>query len=102
MENLPKMDSFRQRYTAIELELSDPDIFKDAEKAKSLSREHNHIRAILGFYDKASECLNELNQLKELIEDPELGETAAEELDSAEKQFFTFRGPSTCNASRRS
>jgi peptide chain release factor 1 len=91
MENLPKVDSFRQRYTAIELELSDPDIFKDAEKAKSLSREHNHIRAILGFYDKASECLNELNQLKELIEDPELGETAAEELDSAVKQFFTLR-----------
>ena len=49
MENLPKVDSFRQRYNAIELELSDPDIFKDAEKAKSLSREHNHIRPFLVF-----------------------------------------------------
>jgi peptide chain release factor 1 len=91
MENLPKVDPFRQRYNAIEQELSDPDIFKDAEKAKSLSREHNHIRTILGFYDKASECLNQLNQLKELIEDPELGETAAEELESTEKRFFSLR-----------
>ena len=30
-----------------------------------------------------------------MIEDPELGETAAEELDSAEKQFFLLGGPST-------
>ena len=38
MENLPKVDHFRQRYNDLELELSNPDIFKDAERAKSLSR----------------------------------------------------------------
>ena len=55
-----------------------------------MSREHNRIRLILGFYERASECLNELNQLKDLIEDPELGETAAEELHSTEKHFCSL------------
>ena len=91
MENLPKVDHFRQRYNDLERELSNPDIFKDAERAKSLSREHNRIRLILGFYERASECLDELNQLKDLIEDPELGETAAEELHSTEKHFCSLR-----------
>ena len=90
MENLPKVDHFRQRYNDLERELSNPDIFKDAERAKSLSREHNRIRLILGFYERASECLDELNQLKDLIEDPELGETAAEELHSTEKHFCSL------------
>ncbi|MDA7823627.1 peptide chain release factor 1 [Opitutales bacterium] len=87
MENLPKVDPFRQRYNDLEMQLSEPDIFKDAALARDLSREHNRIQAILEIYDCASDCLKELNQLDDLLNDPELKETAEEEIDSLQHKF---------------
>ena len=39
MEVLPNIDPFRERYNEVELQLSEPDVFKDAFRASSLNRE---------------------------------------------------------------
>jgi peptide chain release factor 1 len=91
MEQLPKIEPFRQRFTALEAQLSDPDIFKDADLASKLSREHNRIQGIINIFDNATDCVNEISDLEELTEDPDLGETACEELHYAKKRFFELK-----------
>jgi len=91
MEQLPKIEPFRQRFTALEAQLSDPDIFKDADLASKLSREHNRIQGIINIFDNATDCANEISDLEELTEDPDLGETASEELHSAKERFFELK-----------
>lgn len=86
MEGLPNIEPFRQRHKEIENQLSEPDVFKDAMRASSLNREHTRIRKILEIYDNASHCLSEISSTRELLEDPELGLAAHEEIELLEKR----------------
>ena len=85
MEGLPNIEPFRQRYKEIEDKLSEPDVFKDSLRASSLNREHTRIRKILEIYDDANLCLSEISSTNELLEDPELGLAAQEEIELLEK-----------------
>ena len=38
MEELPNIEPFRKRCQEIEMQLADPDVFKDAMRASSLNR----------------------------------------------------------------
>ena len=80
MYKLPNIDPFRQRYNELELELADPDIFKDSEKASSVSREHNKVGEILNLHEIASVCLKEISEAEDMVSDPELQEAAKEEI----------------------
>ena len=86
MEGLPNIEPFRQRYKEIEDKLSEPDVFKDSLRASSLNREHTRIRKILEIYDDANQCLSEISSTNELLEDPELGLAAQEEIELLEKR----------------
>lgn len=91
MEGLPNIEPFRQRYKEIEDKLSEPDVFKDSLRASSLNREHTRIRKILEIYDDANQCLYEISSTNELLEDPELGLAAQEEIELLEKRSEKLR-----------
>jgi peptide chain release factor 1 len=91
MEGLPNIEPFRQRYKEIEDKLSEPDVFKDSLRASSLNREHTRIRKILEIYDDANQCLSEISSTNELLEDPELGLAAQEEIELLEKRSEKLR-----------
>ncbi len=91
MEGLPNIEQFRQRYKEIEDKLSEPDVFKDSLRASSLNREHTRIRKILEIYDDANQCLSEISSTNELLEDPELGLAAQEEIELLEKKSEKLR-----------
>ena len=91
MEGLPNIEPFRQRYKEIEDKLSEPDVFKDSLRASSLNREHTRIRKILEIYDDANRCLSEISSTNELLEDPELGLAAQEEIELLEKRSEKLR-----------
>jgi len=91
MENLPKVDPFRQRYNELELQLSDPSIFKDSHLASNISREHNRIQQILQLHSRAQLLSKEVDQLKELFDDPDLSHTAREEAIILETKYSDVR-----------
>ncbi len=91
MDSLPRIDPFRQRYNALEEQLSEPDIFKDSIKAGAISREHRHIQAIIELHEDASSCYKEIQELQELSHDPELGETAMDEICALENKFSLLK-----------
>ena len=73
MEVLPNIEPFRRRYNEIELQLSEPDVFKDAFRASSLNRELTRLRKIIEIHDSACHCQDEIESTKELVDDPEIG-----------------------------
>tara|TARA_B100002019_G_scaffold124836_1_gene107548 strand:- start:2408 stop:3484 length:1077 start_codon:yes stop_codon:yes gene_type:complete len=86
MEELPNIESFRKRHQEIESQLAEPDVFKDAMRASSLNREHTHIRKILEIFDEANQCYAEILSTRDLLNDPELGLAAQEEVDLLERK----------------
>lgn len=87
MEELPNIEPFRQRSKEIENQLAEPDVFKDALRASSLNREHTRIRKILNIHETAVQCISDLLSTRELLEDPELGPSAEEEVKILEKRW---------------
>jgi peptide chain release factor 1 len=86
MEELPNIEPFKQRYKELETQLSEPNLFKDAIRASSLNREHSRIRKILEIYDSAHRCISEILSTNELLDDPEIGPSAHEEIELLEKR----------------
>ena len=86
MEELPNIEPFNKRYKEIESKLSQPDVFKDSMRASSLNRELTHIRKILDIYHDAEQCFKEILSTQELLDDPELGSTAKDEIEHLEEQ----------------
>ena len=87
MEVLPNIDPFRERYNEVELQLSEPDVFKDAFRASSLNREFTRLRKIIEIHNSSTYCQQEIESTKELIDDPELGSSALEEIDLLNKRL---------------
>ena len=86
MEELPNIEPFRKRYDEIEKQLSEPDVFKDAQRASTLNREHTRIRRIIEIFDNAKHCREEILSTQELLDDPELSESAHEEITFLEQK----------------
>ena len=55
-------------------------------RASSLNREHTRIRKILEIFDEANECYDEILSTSELLNDPELGLAAQEEVTLLERR----------------
>ena len=81
MEFIPDIEPFRQRYSEIEVQLSDPNVFKDAFSASALSREHSRLKKILSLYEELKDVETQIELSSELLEDEEFGETAREDID---------------------
>ena len=69
------------------MQLSEPDVFKDAIRASSLNREFTRLRKIIEIHDSSTYCQQEIESTKELIDDPELGSSALEEIDLLNKRL---------------
>jgi peptide chain release factor 1 len=90
MRQLPNIEPFRSQYTELEKELADPDIFKDSDRARLTSREHNRVGEILKLHQLAQNCLLELEQANDMLQDPEMSEAAREEIAHLEALWPSF------------
>jgi peptide chain release factor 1 len=87
MHHIPDLDPFRKRLGELEQELADPDIFKDQRRAASLSREHRRIVQLLALGDEIKTTEKTLSENRLLLDDEELGEMAAEEIEALEAKL---------------
>ena len=87
MLKLPDIEPFRQRFNEIELQLANPEVFKDSRKASALNRDHTRLRRILDLYNESARAHSEFVSTMELTTDEELGETANAELPALKKRW---------------
>ena len=87
MHHTPDLEPFRKRLAELEKELADPDVFKDQRRAATLSREHRRIEQLLGLGDEIETSEKTLTENRLLLDDEELGEMAAEEIEILEAKL---------------
>ena len=87
MHHTPDLDPFRKRLAELEKELADPDVFKDQRRAATLSREHRRVEQLLGLGDEIETSEKTLTENRLLLDDEELGEMAAEEIEMLEAKL---------------
>jgi len=85
-----KLILFINRYNEISTLLSSPDIGNDIKRMTDLSKEQSSIAALVEKAKQYLETLQAINDNKELIFDPELGELAKEELPMLEETLASL------------
>lgn len=91
MEILPNIEPFRSRFHELEKQLSLPETFQDNQLATEISREHRRLSEILELYDKIQRYENQVKECESLIDDPEMGNEAKNEILMLERNIEECR-----------
>ena len=84
---LEKLKQVEARYAEIEAKLADPAWYSDSEQLQKLYREQRELQSVAETYRAYQRAEADLEQAKELLGDPELGEMAKEELADAKERL---------------
>ena len=90
MDLQPHIAKFAARMAEVETELGDPKVFENNRRARELGREYARLKNLVELGDRLSKARAELQDNRALIEgeDEEMGEMAAEEIDSLEEEVL--------------
>ncbi len=80
LEQLGKVEA---RYEVLTRELADPEVLADPERYRRVAQEHAELREVVEAYRAYRELRARVEEARSLVDDPELGELAAEELEEA-------------------
>ena len=83
---LERLEVIEKRYDEIQKELSNPDVYSNMNKMKSLSKEASDLEETVNAYHEYKRILSGIEDTKEMIKDPEMGELAKEELVNLESE----------------
>ena len=87
---MSKLESIKERWTQVELKLSDPEITGDMSRFVKLNKEYSELTAIVKAYEVYKNLVANLESTKEMLQtekDDEMREIAKEELHSLEDQI---------------
>ena len=84
---LEKLKQVEARYAEIEAKLADPAWYSDPEQILKLYREQRELQSVVETYRAWQRAGEDLQQVKQLLSDPELGEMAKEELADAKERI---------------
>lgn len=84
-----RLENIKKKYLEIGEQLTSPEIMSDFNKLKDLSKEQSDLKEIVDCYEKYNKILSDLEEAKQMINDEELKEFAAEEIErlSNEKEI---------------
>ncbi len=83
---IERLNAIEERYKKLQEELSNPDIYNDMEKMKTISKEASDLEETVHTYDRYKIVLKNIADDKEMLKDPDMGELAKEELVSLEEE----------------
>ena len=76
---IERLEATLEKYQYLENELTKPDVLSDIKKTREYSKEMSSIEDIVNCYKKYKKVLEGIEQAKEMLKDPEIGEMAKEE-----------------------
>lgn len=83
---IERLENIEKRYNEIMEELTNPDILGDIKKTMALSKEQASLRENYEAYQEYKKVLNNINDAKELMKDPEMSEFARDEYNENEEK----------------
>ena len=83
---IERLEIIKKRYEELSEELINPEIINDYNKFKSISKEHSDLETIVKKYEELTNVTEEIEGLKLMINDPEMGTIAKEELELNESK----------------
>ena len=89
---IERLEATLEKYQYLENELTKPDVLSDIKKTIEYSKEMSSIEDIVNCYKKYKKVLEGIEQAKEMLKDPEIGEMAKEELKSLEEEKEVLDG----------
>ena len=89
---IDRLEATLEKYQYLENELTKPDVLSDIKKTREYSKEMSSIEDIVNCYKKYKKVLEGIEQAKEMLKDPEIGEMAKEELKSLEEEKEVLDG----------
>ena len=86
---IERLNAIEEKYNSLQAELSNPDIYNDMDKMKSLSKEQKSIEKIVEIYKEYKNALDSIEDLKEMKHDPdpEISEMAEMELEETKEKI---------------
>ena len=88
---LERLEIIKERYDEIEHMLVDPEIISDYNKMLELSKEKSSLEEIVEKYAEYTNLTNEISELKQLVNDAEMGEMASAELETANEKLESLK-----------
>jgi len=83
---LERLEKIKNRYDELTEELMKPEVLSDIKKTLELTKEQSSLRDSYEAYQKYIKVLTGIEDAKEMIKDPELGEMAKQELEELTEQ----------------
>ena len=81
---LERLETIEKKYNELTNELMSPEVLANVKKTLELTKEQAGLREVYEVYQEYKEVLKGIEESKELVKDPELGEMAKEELVTLE------------------
>ena len=79
---IERLEAIEKKYLELQDELMKPEVFSDIKKATELNKEIATLKEAYDVYQDYKKVLSGIEDAKEMVKDPELGEMAREELNS--------------------
>ncbi len=84
---IERLNAIENRYNEITDELMKPEVVSDIKKATSLSKEQASLKDAYDAYQEYKKITKDIEEAKEMVKDPELGEFAKEELEENQNKL---------------
>ena len=81
-----RLEIIKNRYEELSRELQNPELLSDYNQMKKISKEHSDLEITVKKYEELKSTEEEIDGLKQMINDPEMGDLAKIELEENEKK----------------
>ena len=83
---IERLELIKKRYEELETELMDPEVISNYNVMKKLSKERSDLEVTVKKYEELISVTEEISGLKDMVNDPDMGSIAREELELNEKR----------------
>lgn len=84
---IERLQNIEERYNELTNELMNPDIISNVKKTLELTKEQASLREAYDAYQEYKKLIKNIEEAREMLKDPELGEMAEEELKESETRL---------------
>ena len=82
---IERLETIEKKYNELNEELMKPEIISNVKETLRLTKEQAELREAYNVYQEYKKILSGIEDAKEMVKDPEIGEMAKEELNSLEQ-----------------
>ena len=84
---IERLEIIQKRYDELVSELANPEVLADYTKTMELSKEKGRLETTVNKYKELRDTKEEIDGLKDMVNDPEMGEMARIELETAQENL---------------